>query len=226
VDIHINETILNDNVVSVDGDGNMPCLVLQYDPPWDTKSVGDHYHFMPLNALADAQLIFGVPSDIEAVEFHILNHAADVQASAKNAAAFSTLRAEAGNNIQELVNVVGDLILEEARTMPLGKHEDMVKGILEVATEVGGGGLMAARGIAAASAAHARRNEIREATMRRARGNSINKSARGYSSLESILSSNSDRIEEARAHVMEAKYGRALKFVIAERLRTEGKGKI
>jgi hypothetical protein len=214
---------MSDDAVAIDDGGKMPCLILQYDPPWDASSVGDHYHTMPLDAIADAQLIFGLASDEEAVEFHILNHVADVEIGkghSRGLRSATDRRIEKGRMLRDLMQQLGDTLTEEAMTVPVTDEKAMKRHIFKISTEVGEGNLRMAKS-AAASPMRRARSSVLDSFLGDASGHSINKRSAGYADLQSILSENSDRIEESRQRVLDMKYGHHLHMVIAQRLHEE-----
>lgn len=229
MDIEFQSVRMNDTALTMDGTPPFPCLILQYDPPWNEGADGDHYHYMPIDALADAQLTFGVESDLEAVEFHVLNHAADAEVTKSRKSGVASAhgrQVDRGAVVRDLVDRVGDALMEEARNLDLGDTEAMMKSILSVSTEVGGGGFQVARSASTASSmAEARRN-VRSLLLEDASMHSVNRKAKGYAELESILSENSEMLERSRERVLEVKYGRHLRKMIAVRqLEAHGNGR-
>lgn len=211
---------MNDTTLSMDGFPRLPCLILQYDPPWDDSNDGTHFHYMPIDALADAQLTFGVASDIEAVEFHILNHTADAQLTTRKAAGLrgvDTRKMDRGLAIRNLIDQVGNTLMAEVVAMDITDDESMMKTLLAVSTEVGGGGFGAARASFAAAPAMDARTSARELLISDASEHGFDRSAKGYAELEVILANNADLVEKSRMRVLEAKYGAALRKMMAVR---------
>jgi hypothetical protein len=221
VDIVFNSATLNEEAATLDGGTQIPCLVLQYDPPWDETSVGDHYHYMPLDAIADAQIIFGLGSDMESVEFHILNHAADVEmnkAASKGQRAARDRQGEKMMMIRGLIDQVGHALLAEVNAVEVTDEKTMREHIFKISTEVGEGNIKMARAAAVASPMALARSKTLSSLMGDAKSNSIDKKAPGYSALTSILADNADRIEESRRKVLDMKYGQQVRMAVAQRV--------
>lgn len=229
MDIDFRSVQVSDDVLTVDGVPKLPSLILQYDPPWETAADGSHFHFMPFDALADAQLTFGVASDIEAVEFHVLNHAAEAEVMNGRAKGISAMRArqvDRGMAVRGLLDQVGDALLAEVQSMDLADDDDvMMKSILHMSTEVGGGGFRAAKASFAASPMAESRRAVRSLLLEDASMHSINRKSKGYLSLDTVLKENEERIEKSRERVLESKYGREIRKMIAVRRMQENKNR-
>jgi len=220
VDISFLSVSMSDTALSMDGFPKLPCLVLQYDPPWEDVADGTHYHYMPIDALADAQLTFGVESDMEAVEFHVLNHAAEVEVMRGKSLGLRGMQnrqVDRGKAVRDLLDQVGNTLMAEVQAMELADPDTMMKSILAMSTEVGGGGMKSARALSAASPMANARRSARSLLLDDASAHSINRSAKGYRSLEGILTQNADLVENSRMRVLEAKYGHAIRKMIAVR---------
>jgi hypothetical protein len=219
MDIVFKSAELNDTALTMDGIPKLSCLILEYDPPWDEEPNGKHLHYMPIHAIADAQLTFGVESDMEAVEFHVMNHAAEAGLMKSKMAGLRSVQnrqVDRGRAVRNLLDQVGHTLMEEARSMKLADTETMMKAVFDISTEIGGGGMRAARALSASPVAQARQ-AARDLLLADASDHSIDRSAKGYLSLSSILEENADLVEESRRHVMEVKYGRQIRKMISVR---------
>lgn len=227
MDIVFKSAEMNDTALTMDGAPKLSCLILEYDPPWDEVPDGKHLHYMPIHALADAQLTFGITSDVEAVEFHVMNHAAEAEVMKGRMAGMRGMQArqvDRGRAVRDLVDQVGNALMEEARAMKLTDTETMMKAVFDISTEIGGGGVAAARVAAVASPMAEARRSARDFLLEDASIHAIDRSAKGYQSLTSILEENADMIEKSRRHVMEVKYGSRIRKMIAVRRMQSDKG--
>lgn len=222
MEIAINSAEFSVNDIFIDGLPSIPSLRLQYDPPWDETSIGDHYHVMPLMAIGDVQLAYGVPSDIEAIEFIVVSHSNDVLMNQENPVKFRQLVAERGVMMRDTTEQMRQYLTTEAMAIPVDAPEEMAKQLFAVSTEAGYGDISMARASSSkVNAFTSARDSLRNFVAEPVAESGLVKDSPGYQQLTTLLTDHADVVEVERRRIFDMKFGESIEKVVGLRLHYE-----
>ena len=222
MEIAINLAEFSVNALVIDGLPSIPSLRLQYDPPWDGASIGDHYHVMPVMAIGDMQLTYGMATDIEAIEFIVVSHANDVLMDQQNPAKFRQMVAERGEMMRDTMDQMRQYLTAEAMAIPSSSVEEMTNHLFAVSTEAGYGDIsMAKASVSKVEAFTAARSSLRSVVGDTTAEDGLLKDSVGYQQLTTLLTSHADIIEAERRRIFEMKFGDSIQKAVGLRLHKE-----
>jgi hypothetical protein len=222
MEIAINSAEFSLNAIFIDGLPSIPSLRLQYDPPWDETSIGDHFHVMPLMAIGDVQLAYGMPTDIGAIEFLVVSHANDVLLSQQNPAKFRQTVAERGAMLRDSMDQARKYLVSEAMAIPPSDPEEMKSHLFAVSSEAGYGDISMARstGSEMGKFTESRSSLLSFATEAIAEDGLLQDSP-GYQQLTTLLADHADLVEAERRRIFDMKFGDAIEKAVGLRLHQE-----
>jgi hypothetical protein len=222
MEIAINSAEFSVNDIFIDGLPSIPSLRLQYDPPWDETSVGDHYHVMPLMAIGDVQLAYGMATDIEAVEFIVVSHSNDVIMSHENPVKFRKLVAERGEMMRDTTEQMRKYLTTEAMSIPASSKKEMTAQLFAVSTEAGYGDISMARAPQAkVNAFTSARNSLFSFVGEATAEDGLVKDSPGYRQLTTLLTHHADVVDTERRRIFDMKFGESIEKAVGLRLHKE-----